>query len=174
MVSRAPFSASERGLRGDEAERRAMLVVSEENRPLVEWRTGVRTRLHASGSTGARRLCVMEQFCDPATGAPPHRHDGVEEVIVVLAGRARFHAGDDDETAELAAGQSIVLPAGSRHSFVNVGDSTLRILATFSAATPAVEYEGEEGVLEIGGSGAERRDAHRAYRPADAPTGASG
>lgn len=116
-------------------------VASAGNLPLVESRPGVRTRLHASSSTGAERLCVIEQLCDPGTGAPPHRHDAVEEVIAVLEGRAQFFVEEDE--AELAAGESVLVPAGARHGFTNVGADVLRILATFSSAAPPVEYEGE-------------------------------
>jgi quercetin dioxygenase-like cupin family protein len=104
----------------------------------------------------------MEQLCDPGAGAPPHRHDGVEEVIVVLEGRARIHVGSEE--TQLGAGESVILPAGSRHGFTNVGTDSLRILAVFAAARPPVEYEDEPGVLEIGGHGLNRRDAHRAER----------
>lgn len=105
----------------------------------------------------------MEQLCDPGAGAPPHRHDGVEEVILVLEGRARIHVSGEE--TELNAGDSVVFPASSRHGFTNVGTDNLRILAVFAAATPRTEYEDEPGVvLEIGGHGLNRRDAHRAER----------
>jgi quercetin dioxygenase-like cupin family protein len=142
-----------------------MQVASAGNQPLVEWRPGVRTRLHAASSTGAEHLCVIEQLCDPGTGAPPHRHDGVEEVIAILEGRARFFV--DEEEAELAAGESLLVPAGARHGFTNVGEEVLRVLAAFSSATPTVEYEGDPGILEIGGHAGRRRDDHRAYRDED-------
>jgi mannose-6-phosphate isomerase-like protein (cupin superfamily) len=140
-----------------------MIVARGRDLPLVEWRPGVSTRLYAAGSTGADALCVMEQLCDPGTGAPPHRHEGIEEVLLVLGGRARVHVGDEE--SELAAGDSVVVPAGSRHGFRNVGAAGLRILAIFAAATPRAEYEDEPGVvLEVGGHGTRRRDAHRAER----------
>ena len=118
-----------------------MQVASAGNQPLVEWRPGVRTRLHAASSTGAEHLCVIEQLCDPGTGAPPHRHDGVEEVIAILEGRARFFV--DEEEAELAAGESLLVPAGARHGFTNVGEEVLRVLAAFSSAIqvrPSEQY----------------------------------
>jgi quercetin dioxygenase-like cupin family protein len=142
-----------------------MQHASTRNRPLVEWRPGVRTRLHAASSTGSERLCVLEQLCAPGTGAPPHRHDGVEEAVAVLEGRARFFVADEE--AELMAGESVLVPAGARHWFTNIGDDVLRILAVFSAPAPTVEYEGEPGILEIGGLGGRRRDDHRAYRDED-------
>jgi quercetin dioxygenase-like cupin family protein len=141
-----------------------VLVGRVRNLPLVEWRPGVLTRLHTAGAAGAESLCVMEQLCDPGAGAPPHRHDGVEEVILVLEGRARVHVSGEE--TELGAGDSVVCPAGSRHGFTNVGTDSLRILAVFASPIPTTEYEDEPGVvLEIGGHGPKRRDAHRAERP---------
>jgi quercetin dioxygenase-like cupin family protein len=142
-----------------------MQYASPRNRPLVEWRPSVRTRLHAASSTGSERLCVLEQLCDPGTGAPPHHHDGVEEVVAVLEGRARFIVAGKE--AELMAGESILVPAGARHWFTNIREDALRILAVFPASAPTVEYEGEPEILEIGGLGGRRRDDHRAYRDED-------
>jgi hypothetical protein len=104
------------------------------------------------------------------TGAPGHR-----PIATLGSRRSSWYwkgapaSRSDDDVADVRAGQSLVLPAGSRHAFTNVGPGTLRILAVFAAATPPVEYEGEPGVLEIGGAGGVRRDAHRAYRAGEAP-----
>jgi quercetin dioxygenase-like cupin family protein len=136
--------------------------VSLRNRHFVEWRPGVLTRLHAASSTGSEQLCVLEQACAPGTGAPRHRHEGVEEVVALVEGKARFFAGE--ERADLAAGDSILVPPGVWHGFTNVGEDVLRVLAVFSSAAPPVEYEGEAEVLEIGGVAGRRRDDHRAYR----------
>jgi mannose-6-phosphate isomerase-like protein (cupin superfamily) len=141
-------------------------IATERTRPIVEWRPGVGTRLHAAASTGADRLCLIEQLCDPGAGAPPHRHEDVEEVLAVLEGRARVRV--EDEAAELRAGESVVIPPGAWHGFTNVGDGVLRTFAAFSSATPPVEYEGEPDVLEIGGGGSRRRDPHRTYADRDA------
>jgi mannose-6-phosphate isomerase-like protein (cupin superfamily) len=112
--------------------------------------------------TGAEHLCLIEQLCTPGAGAPAHRHDAVEEAIVVLEGRAQFFV--DEEEAELTAGESVLVPAGARHGFTNVGEEVLRVLAVFSDPAPKVEYEGEPETLEIGARGGHRRDDHRAYR----------
>lgn len=138
-----------------------MQRASPRNRPLVEWRPGVQTRLHAALSTGSERLCVLEQLCAPRTGAPPHRHEGVEEAVAVLDGRALFFVADEE--AELTAGETVLVPPGARHGFSNVGQDVLRILAVFSAPAPTVEYEGEAEILQIGGVSGRRRDDHRAY-----------
>jgi quercetin dioxygenase-like cupin family protein len=130
---------------------------------LVEWRAGVRTRLHHSAATGAAQLCVMEQWAEPGAGAPPHTHFDVEEAIGVIAGEAEFTC--DGEVSRVVAGEAILLPARSWHGFVNVGTTELHTYAVFASAAPPVEYEPEPGVVyTIGDVGTERRDAHRAVR----------
>ena len=128
---------------------------------LVEWREGVRTRLHAAASTGAAQLCVMEQWAEPGAGAPLHTHFEVEEAILVVEGEADFTV--DGVSRRVVAGESILLPAHSWHGFRNPGAGLLHTVAVFAAAAPPVEYETEPGsVYAIGGLGDVRRDAHRA------------
>ena len=140
-----------------------MLVSEHDSCDLVEWRPGVRTLLRAAASTGASKLCILEQWCDPGTGAPTHTHFEVEEAITVVSGRSEFWV--DGEHAFIAPGATVLLPAHSYHGFRNVGADVLHTRAVFSAAAPPVEYQDEPGViLEIGGGGTVRRDAHRAVR----------
>jgi quercetin dioxygenase-like cupin family protein len=135
----------------------------------VVWRPGVETRLHASESSGATSLCVMEQWCAPGTGAPVHTHFDVEEVIAVLAGAAEFWV--DGARSRVEAGGSIVLPAHSRHGFRNDGETELHTIAVFSSPRPPVAYDDEpETVLVVGAVGERMLDAHRAY----ATTGEAG
>jgi quercetin dioxygenase-like cupin family protein len=141
--------------------------VAEPEADLVEWREGVRTRLHAAASTGAAQLCVIEQWAEPGAGAPLHTHFEVEEAILVAEGEAEFTV--DGETRRVASGESMLFPAHSWHGFRNCGAGELHIVAVFAAAAPPVEYETEPGVVyAIGGVGDVRRDAHRAVgrRPA--------
>jgi quercetin dioxygenase-like cupin family protein len=126
-----------------------VLVVPPSAQTLEEWRPGVRTLLRVSSTSGARDLCVVEQWHDPGCGAPTHTHRGVEEVIVVLEGTAEFWV--EDERAVLETGSAIVLPADSRHGFRNIGTSVLHVLATLADGAPPVEYEGDSaGELAIG------------------------
>jgi quercetin dioxygenase-like cupin family protein len=132
-----------------------MLVVRTAAQTLEDWRPGVVTRRIVSAVSGAETLCVLEQRHQPGRGAPTHWHD-IEEIVLVLEGRAEFHSGESRELLE--TGDAIVFPAGERHGFVNVGEEPLRILAAFSSAAPSVTYEEEAGVeLEIGSAEAVHR-----------------
>ncbi len=95
-----------------------------------EWRPGVKTRMRVSALTDAVQLCLFEQFCDPGKGAPTHLHS-VEEVLTVMAGTAE--AWVEEERATLTAGQSLLIPAGQKHGFRNVGDTVLHVHAVLAA-----------------------------------------
>jgi mannose-6-phosphate isomerase-like protein (cupin superfamily) len=95
-----------------------------------EWRAGVMTRMRVSALTEAVQLCIFEQWCAPGTGAPTHLH-AVEEVLTVLEGEAEIWMGD--ERGPVAAGQSVVVPAGCRHGFRNIGATQLHLQATLAA-----------------------------------------
>ena len=107
-----------------------MQIVDHERQLTEEWRAGVLTRMRVSAITGAVQLCIFEQWCAPGTGAPTHLH-AVEEVLAVLEGSAVFWI--DDERAPVSSGQSVVVPAGHRHGFRNIGSTTLHVQATLAA-----------------------------------------
>jgi mannose-6-phosphate isomerase-like protein (cupin superfamily) len=131
--------------------------------PLVEWRPGVRTRLHAVESSEPTSLCVIEQWCDPGLGAPTHTHFEVEELIAIVEGEAEVWV--DDANARLGAGDSVLLAPHTQHGFRNVGGSTLHTFAIFGAARPPVCYADDpDTVLEVGGHGRSMRDPHRTVR----------
>ena len=117
-----------------------MDIIGHASEPLDEWRAGVLTRMLVSALTGAERLRVFEQFCEPGTGAPTHRH-AVEEVLTVLDGTAEVWL--DGERAALAAGQSVVVPAGRKHGFRNTGPATLHVRATLAAPVFEAWFDGE-------------------------------
>lgn len=107
-----------------------MRVVDHEGQPREEWRAGVMTRMRVSAITGAMQLCIFEQWCTADRGAPTHLH-AVEEVLTVLEGQAEIWV--EDERAPVSAGQSVVIPAGYKHGFRNIGGSVLHVQATLAA-----------------------------------------
>ena len=108
-----------------------MRIVDHERQSREEWRAGVMTRMRVSAVTGAVQLCVFEQWCEPGCGAPTHLH-AVEEVLTVLEGQAEFWIENKRET--VTAGQSVIVPAGRRHGFRNIGATTLHVQATLAAS----------------------------------------
>ncbi|MGH3086875.1 MAG: cupin domain-containing protein [Rubrobacteraceae bacterium] len=59
----------------------------------------------------------------PGTGPGLHIHP-YDETFIMQEGEARFTVGE--ETIEAAAGEIVVVPAGTPHGFVNTGTGALR------------------------------------------------
>jgi quercetin dioxygenase-like cupin family protein len=115
-----------------------MQVLDHARQAQEEWRPGVTTRMRVSAVSGARQLCVFEQWCAPGEGAPTHLH-AVEEVITVLEGQAEFWVADQEGT--LTGGQSMIVPAGVKHGFRNAGAGTLHVLVTLAAPIFEAAYD---------------------------------
>jgi mannose-6-phosphate isomerase-like protein (cupin superfamily) len=129
-----------------------MPILDHDSQPLEQWRDGVMTLMRVSAAVGSRQLLIFDQFCDPGLGAPMHLH-AVEEVLEVFEGEAEVTLRD--EVMRLAANQSVLIPAGARHGFKNVGAGILRVRATLAAAIFEASYD-------------DRNELSRRYLPADA------
>lgn len=114
-----------------------MLHIKEVEQEIEVWRPGVRTRMYASGAAGSSQLVVFEQWCDPGHGAPRHWHS-VEEVLRVLGGSARIFVGDEE--AEVGPGESVIVPAGVEHGFVNNRNDELHTQAILAAPVFEAHY----------------------------------
>ncbi|MEA2329869.1 MAG: hypothetical protein QOH58_7 [Thermoleophilaceae bacterium] len=146
------------------------IVITHAEQPVAEWRKGNRTRLDASEALGTKKLATGEQWFEPGTGAPVHSHpDGLEEIIVVLSGRGEFSV--DGQGAELAVGQTLIVPPWAHHGFQAVGDEVLNIWAAFSSPAPPTVYDADpERVILFGAKSGAALDANRrvgdtAYAP---------
>jgi mannose-6-phosphate isomerase-like protein (cupin superfamily) len=111
-----------------------MKVIDPRNIAPEQWRPGVETRMVVSTVNGAAQLCIFEQWVAPGHGAPTHWHP-VEEVLTVREGEAEMWM--DEQRMIVAAGQSLIVPAGRKHGFRNSGTTTLHIHAVL--ASPAFE-----------------------------------
>jgi mannose-6-phosphate isomerase-like protein (cupin superfamily) len=67
-------------------------------------------------STGSSATVVFEIW-DPGGAQPPNSHPDSAETFVVLRGAGIAYS--DEHTADLRAGDTLVLPAGSTHRIVN-------------------------------------------------------
>jgi quercetin dioxygenase-like cupin family protein len=117
-----------------------MQINDPSDRPIEEWRAGVKTRMLISAQNGATQLCMFEQWVAPGQGAPTHSHP-VEEVLTVLSGEAQIWL--DREKMIVKAGQSLIVPAGRRHGFRSSGTETLHLHAVL--ASPIFEALPEGG-----------------------------
>lgn len=115
-----------------------MTAIDHASQPKDEWRQGVLTRMIASAAVGTTQLCVFEQWCDPGLGAPPHLH-AVEEILTVLEGEAQIVV--EGEQRHTAQGQSVVIPAGRKHSFTNAGTGILRVQAILASPIFEAAYD---------------------------------
>ncbi|MFZ5674889.1 MAG: cupin domain-containing protein [Pseudomonadota bacterium] len=118
-----------------------MMVINHTGHPREEWRPGVETRMLSSALTGARELCLFEQWVAPGAGTPTHAHP-VEEVLTVLSGQAEMWL--DDQRATLTAGQALVVPALRKHGFRNTGADMLHIHAVLASPVFEAQVEGRD------------------------------
>ncbi|RWL17775.1 MAG: cupin domain-containing protein [Mesorhizobium sp.] len=95
--------------------------------------------MHVAACNGATQLCIFEQWVVPAVGAPTHSHP-VEEVLTVIAGKAEMWI--DEEHIALTAGQSLVVPAGRKHGFRNIGSEMLHIHAVLASSIFEATFDG--------------------------------
>lgn len=145
------------------------MIIRHDEQVMAQWRPGVRTRLQAGEALGSTLLCVGEQWFEPGTSAPLHRHPGVEEIVTVLSGQAEFQVGE--KTCVLGPSTSIVLAPGSVHGFSNASTEILHVIGIYSAGAPPTIYEdAPDVVVEIAGVGGEQIDATRVQRVSMPPT----
>ena len=115
-----------------------MQLINEGQQAREDWREGVTTVMLVSAETGASQLCIFEQYCAAGLGAPTHLH-AVEEVLTVIDGEAEIWLCDERE--RVAAGGSVIIPAGLWHGFRNVLETTLHVRATLAAPVFEASYE---------------------------------
>ena len=87
--------------------------------------------VHVPGPAVGRAYCLVE-FEGPHDDMPPlHVHRSEDEAFHVLAGRLSVHVGD--ESVDLAAGDCLVAPRGTPHTY-RVESDCARWLAVCSPA----------------------------------------
>jgi quercetin dioxygenase-like cupin family protein len=116
-----------------------MKLIDPQNTAVESWRQGVETRMVTSSVNGATQLCIFEQWVAPGHGAPTHFHP-VEEVLTVREGEAEMWL--DQQREIVAAGQSLIVPAGRQHGFRNSGTTTLHIHAVLASPMFEATVEG--------------------------------
>ena len=88
------------------------------------------TRFIATADATDGALTALAVTVPPGTGPPLHIHTDAFETIFVVEGTMRFRLGDDVRPGE--AGSFVFIPKRLPHCFQNVGESTARMVVTFS------------------------------------------
>ena len=116
-----------------------MKLINHETQGVEDWRPGVATRMLASAVNGSVQLCIFDQYCEPGLGAPTHLH-AVEELLTVMGGRAKIWVGGDE--VEAGPGNSVLIPAGTKHGFRNIEkEGLLHMRATLAAPIFEATYD---------------------------------
>lgn len=79
---------------------------------------GVRRRIVADGD----KLMLVEVHFEKDAEGSLHSHPH-EQVVYLMSGKVRFTRGE--ETFEVAAGQNVVVPSGTKHGLVALEESLL-------------------------------------------------
>lgn len=90
------------------------------------------------GERDGERVGRVEMWVDPGGGVPPHVHPALREDFEVLEGELQLLAGRRWQTA--TAGETVVVPAGTRHAYRNRSDATTHAIAWVSP--PSDDLEG--------------------------------
>lgn len=64
----------------------------------------------------------------PGQGVDAHVHGEEDDSFLVLEGALTLTLGEDGRQVTATAGTFVLVPAGTRHEFVNAGPATVRML----------------------------------------------
>ncbi|HEU4702258.1 MAG TPA: cupin domain-containing protein [Conexibacter sp.] len=98
-----------------------------------------RHRLRFTDTTdeAGRPAVLCEMWVDPGGEVPPHVHPRMEERFTVGEGRMEFLAGHRWVGAD--AGETVVVPAGTRHAYRNGGATVAYTRCIATPPDPALE-----------------------------------
>ena len=88
---------------------------------------------------GAGRQSLAEAIVEPGHSTLLHLHLRTDEIYLVTAGTGRMTLGD--RQFEIAAGDTITVPPGTRHCVEALGDTPLKILC---CCAPPYSHEDTE------------------------------
>lgn len=96
------------------------------------WGPGDVYKFLVTGGESGGSLFALDCLVGVGGGPPAHRHLAEDELFVIYDGRISFTA--DGQTREVSAGESVFVPRGTAHAYVNGGDSVARMLAVYTPA----------------------------------------
>ena len=97
----------------------------------------------------AGEVLNVEVWVDPGGGVPPHIHPAMEERFNVVAGRPSFLAGRRWQAA--GPGETVVVPAGTRHAYRNRGDEVAHFVCEARPPSTLQEFLEETAAFSRAG-----------------------
>lgn len=94
----------------------------------------------ASREISRSDITVGRVIIKPGKANPRHCHDSCEEVLYLLKGELSHSFGN--ETARMAAGDTLVVPPGVMHNALNTGETDAEMIVVYSAGTRDFRAEG--------------------------------
>ena len=101
--------------------------------PEFPMRPGITGKWIASRERGAAGVGVLANTIQAGCGAPLHRHE-YEEIILVEAGKIWVEMDKVRTTA--TPGQCVIIPANKAHAWGNDGPEVLRVLFVWNSPEP--------------------------------------
>jgi len=89
------------------------------------------------------------QTARPGYETKPHWHPYVEILHILNGAAEAWEQGREQSRVTLHAGDTLVIPARTWHSFRAIGDETLRLLGTHLSNKRVVHYD--DGTTSLGG-----------------------
>ena len=89
---------------------------------------GVKRWELVNGGLGAESLTVADLTIASGSKAPTHTHP-TEEAMVIVDGQLEAILGDEIITVK--AGETVFAPAGVKHGFLNLSNSSARVMGIF-------------------------------------------
>jgi quercetin dioxygenase-like cupin family protein len=110
---------------------------------------GMRSRFWRTTEDGGEVLHV-ETWVDPGGGVTPHIHPAMEERFEVLDGRPEFLAGRSWN--ESRAGQTVLVPPGTRHAFRNRSGEVAHFVCRATPPSTLQEFLEDAAALSRAGA----------------------
>lgn len=102
-----------------------MAIVAHTDAQEIPWRPGYR-RFTLAGDEHGVACSASFSLLEPGAGAPMHKHDAIDEIIVVVEGSIEVNI--DGKASLVGRDHTISIPAGTPHSFTARGPGQTRIL----------------------------------------------
>jgi mannose-6-phosphate isomerase-like protein (cupin superfamily) len=94
------------------------------------WGPGDTYTFVVTGAESNGSMFALDCLVGAGGGPPPHRHLAEDELFYIVEGSIEFTMGG--ETRTVGAGESVFVPRGSEHAYVNGGSEPCRMLAVYT------------------------------------------